>query len=35
MVESAEMKLDQSIRIALIVSETLHNTFNHAFRHAG
>ena len=31
MVESAEMKLDQSIRIALIVSETLHNTFNHAF----
>lgn len=31
MVESAEMKLDQSIRVALIVSETLHNTFTHAF----
>jgi len=31
MVESAEMKLDQSTRVAMIVSETLHNTFNHAF----
>lgn len=31
MVERAEVTLDQATRIAMIVSETLHNAFNHAF----